>query len=112
MKKRPARQLRLAHVPPLTRTQIASLARRMAAARARTGLSPTDENIPENVPPRSEVVHGPARRGRPRQTAEGTQPVTLRLPRRVVSYFKRGGPGWQTRAIAALTKAAHLDSKR
>ena len=106
MKTRTPRTIRLAEVPPLTKTQSAALVRRVAAARARNGGPTTDADIPDDVPPRSQVVHGPARRGRPRQTVEGSQPVTLRLPRRVLSYFKRGGPGWQTRAIAALTKAA------
>ncbi len=106
MKTRTPRTLRLAEVPPLTKAQSAALVRRIAAARARHGGPTTDPDIPETVPPHSQVVNGPARRGRPRQTAEGTQPVTLRLPRRVLSYFKRGGPGWQTRAVAALTKAA------
>jgi len=32
--------------------------------------------------------------------------VTLRMPQHVVSYFKRGGRGWQTRAIAVLSRAA------
>ena len=31
---------------------------------------------------------------------------TRRTQSQVLSYFKRGGPGWQTRAVAALTKAA------
>jgi len=111
MKNHRTRLLRLAHVPALTKAQTAALTRRIAAARARNGSPTTDANIPETVPPQAQIVHGPARRGRPPQTAEGTQPVTLRLPRGVISYFKRGGPGWQTRAIAALKKAAHLDSK-
>lgn len=34
------------------------------------------------------------------------QQVTLRIPTRVIEHFKRGGPGWQTRAVAALEKAA------
>jgi uncharacterized protein (DUF4415 family) len=82
------------------------LARRVAAARTRNGGPTTDPNIPETVPPGTALVHGPARpRGRPRQTEEGSQPVTLRMPRQVISYFKRGGRGWQTRVVAVLTKA-------
>lgn len=35
------------------------------------------------------------------------QQVTLRLPRHVIAYFQRGGEkGWQTRAVAALERAA------
>lgn len=106
MKTHTPRKLRLAVVPPLTKAQLTALERRIAAARARNGRPTTDPDIPETLPPHAQVVNGPGRRGRPRQTPEGTQPVTLRLPRRVLWYFKRGGPGWQTRAVAALTRAA------
>ncbi len=45
--------------------------------------------------------------GRPVGTTRSDrQQVTLRLPQSVIDYFKRGGPGWQTRAVAALEKAA------
>lgn len=37
------------------------------------------------------------KRGRPPVGDEPKQQVTLRLPREVIAYFKRGGPGWQTR---------------
>lgn len=104
MKTRMPRKLRLAVIPPLTRAQSAALERRIAAARARNGRPTTDPDIPETPPLHAQIVSGPARRGRPRQTPEGTQPVTLRLPRRILWYFKRGGPGWQSRAVAALTK--------
>lgn len=43
----------------------------------------------------------PVKRGRPK-TAEPRQAVNLRLSRRVVSGFRSGGPGWQTRINAAL----------
>ena len=99
------RVLRLATVPPLSKAGSLALTRRIAAARARHGGPTSDPDIPEDVPAQVQVTHGPGRRGRPRQTAEGSQPVTLRLPLRVLTYFKRGGPGWQTRAVAALTKA-------
>jgi uncharacterized protein (DUF4415 family) len=36
--------------------------------------------------------------------------VTLRLDADVVAHFRAGGPGWQTRANAALRKAARLPS--
>jgi uncharacterized protein (DUF4415 family) len=31
--------------------------------------------------------------------------VTLRLPAHVIEHFRSQGPGWQTRAIAALERA-------
>ena len=110
MSSRPPRRLRLVEVPALTKAQIAALERRIAAAQARNGGPTSDPDIPDEVPSGSSVIHGPARRGRPPQTPEGSQPVTLRIPLRVLSYFKRGGPGWQTRAIDALTKAAGFDT--
>ena len=106
MKTRTPRILRLVDVPPLTKAESAALTRRVAAARAKHGGPTTDPDIPETVSAGTVVVHGPARRGRPRQTEEGSQPVTLRMPRQVISYFKRGGRGWQTRVVAVLTKAA------
>jgi uncharacterized protein (DUF4415 family) len=30
--------------------------------------------------------------------------VTLRLPAHVIAHFRQQGPGWQTRAIAALER--------
>ena len=104
MKKKPRRVMRFAHVPPLTKAESAAMARRVAAAHIRNGGPTSDPDIPETLPEGAIIIHGPARRGRPRQTAEGTQPVTLRVPRKVVSFFKRGGRGWQTRAVAALTR--------
>jgi uncharacterized protein (DUF4415 family) len=44
--------------------------------------------------------------GRPRGSARSDrQQVTLRLPRHVIDHFRAQGPGWQTRAIAALEQA-------
>jgi uncharacterized protein (DUF4415 family) len=50
------------------------------------------------------VVHHagvPAARGRPKAAAP-RQAVSLRLSRRVVDWFRAGGPGWQTRINAVL----------
>jgi uncharacterized protein (DUF4415 family) len=49
-----------------------------------------------------------ARRGRPR-LSNPKKPVLLRLDADVVSRFKAGGEGWQTRMNAALRKAVNLD---
>ena len=43
----------------------------------------------------------PVRRGRPK-AANPKQAVNLRLSPRVLSGFRAGGPGWQTRINAAL----------
>jgi len=104
MKKKSPRTLRLAHVAPLTKAESEALARRVAAARARNRGPTCDQDIPESLPEGAVIIQGPARRGRPRQTAEGSKPVTLRVPRKVLSFFKRGGRGWQTRAVAAMTR--------
>jgi len=98
------RTLKLIPVPPLTEAQSAAMMRRVAAAKAH-GKGAHDPAIPDTVPTGATVIHGPGRRGRPRLTPEGTQIVTLRLPKRVLQYFKRGGRGWQTRAVATLTQA-------
>lgn len=51
-----------------------------------------------------------ARRGRPTLPAERRkQQVTMLLDPDVIAFFKRDGRGWQTRANAALRKAAGLD---
>ena len=44
--------------------------------------------------------------GRPPIGDAPKQQVTLRLPREVISYFKAGGPGWQTRISEALERVA------
>jgi len=50
-----------------------------------------------------------ARRGRPSmEEAERKQRVTIMLDREVIDYFKKDGRGWQTRANAALRKAAGI----
>lgn len=59
----------------------------------------------EVLPP--EVVAAFGRKpGRPAGTARSDrQQVTLRLPNEVIAYFKKDGPGWQTRAVDALVNA-------
>jgi uncharacterized protein (DUF4415 family) len=59
----------------------------------------------EVLPP--EVAAMLVRPGRPlgSKTSDRTQ-VTLRLPKSVIDYFKSGGPGWQTRAVAVLEREA------
>jgi uncharacterized protein (DUF4415 family) len=44
--------------------------------------------------------------GRPPVGEEPKEQVSLRLDRDVVSWFRTGGKGWQTRMNAALRKAA------
>ncbi|HEX4694506.1 BrnA antitoxin family protein [Sphingomonas sp.] len=47
------------------------------------------------------------RRGRPKSD-NPKQPVSLRLDREVIDWFKRGGEGWQTRINEELRKAAGI----
>jgi uncharacterized protein (DUF4415 family) len=47
------------------------------------------------------------RRGRPKSD-NPKQPVSLRLDREVIDWFKRTGEGWQTRINEELRKAAGL----
>ena len=44
--------------------------------------------------------------GRPPVGEEAKEQVSLRLDRDVVSWFRAGGKGWQTRMNAALRKAS------
>lgn len=46
-------------------------------------------------------------RGRP-LSENPKQAVSLRLDQDVVEYFKKSGPGWQSRVNAALRKHAKL----
>jgi uncharacterized protein (DUF4415 family) len=41
---------------------------------------------------------------------EGTEQITLRLPRRVVSHFKATGKGYQSRISAVL--ASYVDARK
>jgi len=52
------------------------------------------------------------KRCRPPVGDEPKQQVTLRLPREVISHFKAGGPGWQSRISAALEKIARKDRNK
>jgi uncharacterized protein (DUF4415 family) len=47
------------------------------------------------------------RRGRPK-LANPKQPVSLRLDRDVIEWFKRSGEGWQTRINNELRKVAGI----
>ena len=47
------------------------------------------------------------RRGRPK-SAQAKQPVSLRLDREVIEWFKAQGLGWQTRINEELRKAIGL----
>jgi uncharacterized protein (DUF4415 family) len=47
------------------------------------------------------------RRGRPK-SASPKKAVNLRLDSDVLEYFRKTGPGWQTRVNEALRKAAGL----
>ncbi len=76
----------------------------------RSGVGSADRIDPDDAPElteeffdKAEIRHGDTviRRGRPvRGTAK--QRVTLRLDRDVLSRLRDLGPGWQTRANAAL----------
>lgn len=46
-------------------------------------------------------------RGRPK-AEKVKKAVSLRLDEEVVDWFKKGGPGWQTRMNEALRKAARV----
>ena len=52
------------------------------------------------------------KRGRPPIGVEPKQQVTLRLPREVISHFKAGGPGWQSRISDALQRIARKDRRK
>jgi uncharacterized protein (DUF4415 family) len=47
------------------------------------------------------------RRGRPK-SENPKQPVSLRLDREVIDWFKRSGDGWQTRINDELRKVAGI----
>jgi uncharacterized protein (DUF4415 family) len=47
------------------------------------------------------------RRGRPK-AVKVKRAVSLRLDEEVIDWFKKGGPGWQTRMNDALRKAARV----
>ena len=50
---------------------------------------------------KAKLAAAPVKRGRPK--AEETKlSTTIRIDRDVLSAFKKGGPGWQTRINAAL----------
>lgn len=55
------------------------------------------------------LYHGDklVRRGRPK-SASPKEAVNLRLDADVVEYFRKTGPGWQSRINEALRKAAGL----
>jgi len=58
---------------------------------------------------RADLNHGDklVRRGRPK-SVNPKEAVNLRLDADVLEYFRKAGPGWQTRINEALRKAAGL----
>lgn len=66
----------------------------------RQRLSDPDEGvIPENFWDHAQVIE-----------PDGTEQITLRLPRRVLWHFKATGKGYQTRISAVL--ASYVDAKK
>lgn len=57
----------------------------------------------------ADAYQGPVlvRKGRPKSD-NPKQPVTIRLDRDLVEWFKRTGEGWQTRINSELRKAAGI----
>lgn len=53
-----------------------------------------------------------SKRGRPPIGDEPKQQLTLRLPRDVITHFKSGGPGWQTRISAVLERAIRKENRK
>ena len=71
---------------------------------------------PDDAPPltreyfeRAEIREGDTvvRPGRPRSTTP-KQPVSLRLDRDLIDWFKNSGEGWQTRINSELRKVAGI----
>ena len=76
----------------------------------------TDEEIDRAEYAIGDVVICPARgtltkRGRPKSSAP-KKSVHLRLSPDVLAYFRKTGPGWQTRIDETLRKAAKLGARR
>ena len=53
---------------------------------------------------KAEIAKAVARRGRPPKTTR-QQTTTLRLDPDVIEYFRKEGPGWQTRMGEILRRA-------
>lgn len=73
-------------------------------------LTAAAESDPDN-PPLDDATLAALRPARPRGRPKSERPkvaVKLRLDPDVVDKMKEGGPGWQTRANAALRKAYGL----
>jgi uncharacterized protein (DUF4415 family) len=63
---------------------------------------------------KAKLAVAPVKRGRPK-SADTKLSTTIRIDRDVLSAFKKGGPGWQTRINAALrdwTAARSAPAKR
>ena len=71
-----------------------------------------DDDVPEITdamlaPRRAQHRRAGDRRGRP-PSAAPKEAIKLRLDRGVLAYFRKLGPGWQTRINQALRRAARL----
>ncbi len=51
------------------------------------------------------------RPGRPKKP-DAKKSVHLRFPPEVLAYFRNTGPGWQTRVVEMLSKAAKVPTKK
>jgi uncharacterized protein (DUF4415 family) len=67
-------------------------------ARLATGKDPlaTDSDLPDDVPATAK------RNGRPRSSADCSQPVTIRMDADVLAFFRSQGLGYQTRINSIL----------
>jgi uncharacterized protein (DUF4415 family) len=82
--------------PPLSKT---FKAMSEAEVKRRVDADPDADAIPEGFWDTAQVVE-----------PEGTEQITLRLPRRVLGHFKSTGKGYQSRISAVL--ASYVDAKK
>ena len=98
-KNRPVRFAGLDDLPPAPKLSRKTKALSDADIERRAAADPDAGEIPEGFWDKVEVVE-----------PDGTEQITLRLPRRVLSHFKASGKGYQTRISRVL--ASYVDAAK
>lgn len=89
----------LDELPPAPPLSQAAKALSDAEVQRRAATDPDFGDLPADFWDHAEIVE-----------PEGTEQITLRLPRRVISHFKSTGKGYQSRISAVL--ASYVDATR
>lgn len=95
---------RLSKTTPMTKAEIARLNKLAADIRSgKREIADDPDQLPDDYVP-DRIYPNRHLGGRPRRTPEGTQPLTVRIDRDVLTWLRSTGPGYQGRVNELLRR--------